>query len=58
MGSRFNAAALLCRALAVKRSVSLAYPFADAMIAVSAGVADDPPGLRRDDISVVHNPLF
>jgi hypothetical protein len=45
--------------LLFKKSVSLAYPFADAMIAVSAVVADDLAalsGLRRDDISVVHNP--
>ena len=48
-------------ALLFKKSVPLAYQFADAMIAVSAGVADDLAalsGLRRDDISVVHNPLF
>jgi glycosyltransferase involved in cell wall biosynthesis len=44
-----------------KKSISLIYPFADARIAVSGGVADDLAalaGLRRGDISVVYNPLF
>jgi glycosyltransferase involved in cell wall biosynthesis/peptidoglycan/xylan/chitin deacetylase (PgdA/CDA1 family) len=47
--------------LLLEKSISLAYPFADARIAVSGGVADDLSalsGLRRDDISVVPNPLF
>jgi glycosyltransferase involved in cell wall biosynthesis len=44
-----------------KKSISLTYPFADARIAVSAGVADDLAafaGLPRGDITVVYNPLF
>jgi glycosyltransferase involved in cell wall biosynthesis len=44
-----------------KKSISLTYPFADARIAVSAGVADDLAtfaGLPRGNISVVYNPLF
>ena len=45
----------------LQKSLSLTYPFADARIAVSAGVADDLAalcGLPRRDISVVYNPLF
>jgi glycosyltransferase involved in cell wall biosynthesis/peptidoglycan/xylan/chitin deacetylase (PgdA/CDA1 family) len=44
-----------------KKSISLTYRFANARIAVSSGVADDLAafcGLRRDDISVVHNPIL
>ena len=44
-----------------QKSISLTYPFADARIAVSSGVADDLAafgGLPRGDISVVHNPIF
>jgi glycosyltransferase involved in cell wall biosynthesis/peptidoglycan/xylan/chitin deacetylase (PgdA/CDA1 family) len=44
-----------------EKSISLTYPFADARIAVSLGVADDLAalaGLRRGDISVIYNPLF
>jgi glycosyltransferase involved in cell wall biosynthesis/peptidoglycan/xylan/chitin deacetylase (PgdA/CDA1 family) len=44
----------------IKKSIRLIYPLADARIAVSAGVAEDMAvwcGLRRDDISVVYNPL-
>jgi glycosyltransferase involved in cell wall biosynthesis/peptidoglycan/xylan/chitin deacetylase (PgdA/CDA1 family) len=62
-----NAQSIQCGGLALpkrllfKKSITLTYPFADARIAVSAGVADDLAalsGLRRDDISVVHNPLL
>ena len=45
----------------LQKSISLTYPFAEARIAVSAGVADDLAalgGLSRGDISVVYNPLF
>jgi len=45
----------------LQKSISLTYPFADARIAVSAGVADDLAalgGLPRGGISVVYNPLF
>jgi glycosyltransferase involved in cell wall biosynthesis/peptidoglycan/xylan/chitin deacetylase (PgdA/CDA1 family) len=45
----------------LQKSISLTYPFADARIAVSAGVADDLAalgGLPRGEISVVYNPLF
>jgi glycosyltransferase involved in cell wall biosynthesis len=45
----------------LQKSISLAYPFADARIAVSGGVADDLAalgGLPRSDINVVYNPLF
>jgi glycosyltransferase involved in cell wall biosynthesis len=44
-----------------KKSIALTYPFAEAKIAVSAGVADDLAafaGLPRGDITVVYNPLF
>jgi glycosyltransferase involved in cell wall biosynthesis/peptidoglycan/xylan/chitin deacetylase (PgdA/CDA1 family) len=62
-----SAPSLQCGRLALqkrwvfKKSISLTYPFADARIAVSAGVADDLAafaGLPRSDISVVYNPLF
>ncbi len=45
--------------LLFRRSLSLVYPFADARIAVSAGVADDLSalcGLPREGIAVIHNP--
>ena len=62
-----SAPSLQCGRLAMpkrwvfKKSISLTYPFADARITVSAGVADDLAafaGLPRGDISVVYNPLF
>jgi glycosyltransferase involved in cell wall biosynthesis len=62
-----SAPSLQCGRLALpkrwvfKNSISLTYPFADARIAVSAGVADDLAALarlRRGDISVIYNPLF
>jgi glycosyltransferase involved in cell wall biosynthesis/peptidoglycan/xylan/chitin deacetylase (PgdA/CDA1 family) len=62
-----SAPSLQCGRLALpkrwvfKKSIALTYPFADARIAVSAGVADDLAAfadLPRGDISVVYNPLF
>jgi glycosyltransferase involved in cell wall biosynthesis len=62
-----NAQSIQCGSLALpkrllfKKSISLTYPFAAARIAVSTGVADDLAtlsGLRREDITVVHNPLL
>jgi glycosyltransferase involved in cell wall biosynthesis/peptidoglycan/xylan/chitin deacetylase (PgdA/CDA1 family) len=62
-----NVLSLQCDRLALpkrwvlRKSISLTYPYADARIAVSAGVADDLAalgGLPRAGISVVYNPLF
>lgn len=62
-----NAQSIQCGSLAspkrllFKKSMSLTYPFADARIAVSAGVADDLAklcGLRREEMNVVYNPLL
>lgn len=48
------------RRLAMCLAMRASYPFADAVVAVSSGVADDIAGLSgldRDRITVIHNPV-
>ena len=47
--------------LALRTSMRLAYPMADARIAVSSGVADDLAqlsGMRRGNFEIIHNPVI
>jgi glycosyltransferase involved in cell wall biosynthesis len=51
---------LLRERLLLKPAIRLSYPLADAVVAVSAGVADDlssTTGFPRERITVIHNPV-
>jgi glycosyltransferase involved in cell wall biosynthesis len=58
--STFTAHAAIRRDRAMPRLIRAGYPFADRVVAVSRGVADDlavTAGLRRESIEVVYNPV-